>query len=571
MRHPLSFSRASSLFSALAVACLLAACDDTAMEGAGDSQLATVTRGDLRIVVTEGGDLASANPVVIRSPLEKRTMILRMVPEGTHVQKGDFLLELDGSDLEDRLNRAESDLERARSDVAQAKEALQIQLKKNYESIKEAETDLELAKRALKGYLESEYPLQKRRLESQLLLARAELARAKDRAEASARLFEKKFISRIEMEADELAHRRAKEEVDIAQRQLEQLENWTLEDQRLRLQTDLKLKEIALQRVLQQTESERAQKEDALAARRRTFELQQEARDKLRRQMDHVIIHAPASGLVVYAREKRRRYGQSEPISVGSEVREGEEIIRIPDLTNMVVEVDIHESSIKKIEPGQRALVRVDALPGEVLPGTVTKVSLVPSSQSSWMNPDLKVYTCLIHLDRTAEGVKPGMHAQAEILVAELKDVLQVPILAVHQVGKRSFVYLEGKDGRPELREVQVGENNDSLVQVVSGLQEGERVYVVPPPDGPRLPKPSPREKLAPSQGVPATTTGSPHRGAAAGAPHGSAGVPGGKIDPERARRMRERWAKMSPEERAKFMKKRGGRRRGTPPPTREN
>jgi len=524
-------------------------------------KLATVTRGELVVEVSEGGDLASADPTSIRCPIEGRSTILELIQEGTRVKKGDFLLRLDSSNLEDRLNSAESVLERARSDKAQAHEALEIQRKKNTENIKTAETQLLLARRALEGYEKGQYPLDKRGMESALLLAKADLARAKERAEASTRLFKKEFLSRTELEADELAYKRAQEDVDIAKRRLDQLEQWTRPDKLKQLETDVNLKVLALARVNQQAESELAQRKDDLKAKERAFKLQDEATSKIQRQMEHVVIRAPRAGLVVYGRERKHRYSSSEPISVGKEVREREELLRIPNLEKMVVEVDIHESSIKKIRQGQRAIVSVDAIPGKTFPGTVTQVSLVPSSESSWMNPDLKVYTCQVRLDSVVKGVKPGMHAQARILVADLKDAVQVPLQAVQQSGNRSFVYVPG-DGRVELREVQVGANNESMVAILKGLKEGEQVYLLPPEGRPPLPKPA--KKGVPGKGL------APASGPLAAAPAGARTSPKGrgrpKLTPEQMKKMRARLAKMSPKERARFLRRfgKGGRPRNT-------
>jgi HlyD family secretion protein len=575
------FSNGSSCALLLAVSLLLVGCGDDGAADVSEARLVTVTRGEIRITVTEGGDLESGNPVIIRSPIEGRTTIIDMVPEGSYVKEGDFLIRLDSANLEDRLNTTESALERARSDWAQAKESVEIQQKKNSENIKSADTAWILAKRALEGYIESEYPLELKRLRSEVLLSEADMVSKKGIAEASDRLFKKKFLSGTDLERDQLNYKRAAEQFEIAKGQLELLENWTKPDQIKRLQTDAEIKQLALERVKQQATSEMLQQKDVLGARERAHKLALEARDKVKAQFESVELHAPTSGLVVYAREKRRRHSGGEPISVGTEVREREEIIRLPDLSKMRVEVDIHESAIKKVAQGQPANVRVDAIQNKVFPGTVQHVSLVPSSQSSWMNPDLKVYTVMVSVDVEVDGIKPGMHAQAEILVGEVADALQIPVQAVHQSGDRSFVFVpNGKE--TELREVKLGQNNISMVQVLEGLEEGDQVYQVPPVDRPKLPKPENVDMTDRESAPAAARTPGRGRETRGGAPgmnggdHKSRGEGRGgrrKMTPEQRAKWKERMANMTPEEREKMMKRFRGNRRseGGKPPTRND
>ena len=570
----------------LLVAVLLTACGPgQAASDLAAVQAVAVQRGNLRITVTEGGDLDSGKPVAIRSEVEGRPSILGLIPEGTQVKKGDWLVKLDSSGLQDNLNRAEIRVEESRSQVEQALQALEIQAKRNSEDETSARTDVELAESGLIGYLKGTYELEKSKLESTITLAQERLARAKSEAEASRRLAEKSYVSKSELEADRLAERQAEEAVRIAELDIKQLENFTKPDEIKRLTADIEVKKLAYARVQQQAMSELKQKTDALEANKKSLTLETEARDKLAGQLSKTMIYAPSDGLVVYARQDRGgRMGGSEPIGLGKEVREQEEILRIPDLSSMMVKVDIHESAIKKVREKQRAWIRVDAIPNRLIPGTVTRVSLVPSSQSSWMNPDLKVYETFVQLEETVEGVKPGMHAQVEIIVQEIADAVHMPLQAAHQSGSRTFAYVKKGDGTPELREIKVGYNNQSYVHVESGLNEGEMVFLVPPPGAPNLPEP----EAAPDLPSPAPTTGTPAgqgpgggsgtsptpddgnlpRGAGdgnrSGRREGGGRPEGTRGEGEGRRAMSERMQNMSPEDRAKFMEEMRRRRGGT-------
>jgi multidrug efflux pump subunit AcrA (membrane-fusion protein) len=199
-------------------------------------------------------------------------------------------------------------------------------------------------------------------------------------------------------------------------------------------------------------------------------------------QSEKFVIHAQKTGLVVYGSGREQMYygGDQEQIREGATVRERQSIITIPDMTKMGVNVRIHESYIKKIKKGQKVRITLDAFPDQVLDGEVTKVGVLPDSQNMWMNPDMKVYLTTISIPKSYEWLKPGMSAKAEIMVDHLMDVVYAPIQAVTPgEGKQLCYVLNGS--RPEKREVQVGQFNESFIEIKSGLHEGDLVLLHPP------------------------------------------------------------------------------------------
>jgi hypothetical protein len=203
------------------------------------------------------------------------------------------------------------------------------------------------------------------------------------------------------------------------------------------------------------------------------------------------------------------------------------------------------------------------------------------------MNPDLKVYETYVRIDEKVEGLKPGMFARVEILVAELNDVINVPLQAVHQSGTRTFVYVENGT-KTELREVEVGENNDSVVHIKSGLNEGELVHLTKPEGAETLPEPErdeflERTEMPGSRGAGGSGVGAPIDDG--NVPMGptntkAAGTTGenperrgqrgtrGAMTPEQRAALQERMKGMSEEERQKFMEgmRKAGESRGTSP-----
>jgi multidrug efflux pump subunit AcrA (membrane-fusion protein) len=144
-------------------------------------------------------------------------------------------------------------------------------------------------------------------------------------------------------------------------------------------------------------------------------------------------MYAPKGGMVVYSNSEGSRFGGSSAISIeeGAQVRERQSIIKLPDLANMQVDVKVHESKIENLERGMRALIRVQ---GRELQGTVISVANQPEATSRWEG-NVKEYKTIVKIDGEPEGLRPGMTAEVEILVTNLKDVVRVPTSAVVETG----------------------------------------------------------------------------------------------------------------------------------------
>ncbi len=319
-----------------------------------------------------------------------------------------------------------------------------------------------------------------RKFEDDLQVARKELSQATNTLEGTRRLFEKGFVTRNDLQRDEIAYDNSRLKVQTAE---------TARDLFLKYDFSKSAEEWLskyidavreLDKTRRQAVSKLAQAEAKLKSAEGQFAVQSRRSKDLREQKEKCVIRADKCGLVVYGSGRREYYGDREPIREGATVRERQTIITIPDMTRMSVNVKIHESYIKKVKKGQKARITVDAYPDKTLTGEVTKVGVLPDSERSWMNPDLKVYSTTITIDGTHDWAKPGMSAKVEIMVNRLEDVVQIPVQAVSASEGKQVCYVAG-GFKPERREVEIGEFNDEFIEIKSGLKEGERVLLSTP------------------------------------------------------------------------------------------
>jgi multidrug resistance efflux pump len=323
-----------------------------------------------------------------------------------------------------------------------------------------------------------------RKFDDDLQVAQKELGQAASTIEGTRRLFDKGFVTKNDLQRDEIAHDNSRLKVQTA----ETARTLFLKYDFAKSAEESLSKYLDAVREMDKTRrlaiSRLAQADARLRSAQGQYQVQSRQRKDFNEQKDKCILTAKKSGLVVYGggRDEEFYYGGEERIREGATVRERQAIITIPDMTRMSVKVKIHETYIKKIQKGQKARITVDAFPDKTLTGEVTKVGVLPDSQNRWMNPDLKVYAVTIAIDGTQDWVKPGMSAKVEVLVNKLPDVVHVPVQAVSLNEGKQVCYVSG-GLKPERREVETGEFTDEFIEIKKGLKEGEKV-LLRPPDG---------------------------------------------------------------------------------------
>jgi HlyD family secretion protein len=537
----------------------------------GDMPSFVAKRGPLRISVTESGTIQAREQIILKSEVEGRTTILFLVDEGTEVKQGELLVELDSSQLLDERVDQQIRVQNAEAAFIRARENLAVVENQAQSDVDEAELALEFAKLDLKKYLEGEYQNKRKEKESQITLAREELQVAEEKLEWSDRLFKKEYISRTELQIDQLSVEKRRLDLELSENSLRLLEDFEHPRDLAQRESDVKQAEMALERTNRKAKADVVQAEADLRAKESEFGRQKDKLEKNEEQIEKTKIYAPADGLVIYATSAQTRgwRGNQEPLDEGREVREREELIYLPTASAVKAEVKIHEASLQKVKAGLPVVVTVDALPGKVFTGQVEKIAPLPDAQMVWLNPDLKVYNTEVYLEGEGDNLRTGMSCRAEIIIEEYDDAIYIPVQAVLRVAGEPTVYVRGgKDFEP--RTVQIGLDNNRMIRIIKGLQPDEVVLLTPPlapatveqgadrtvsegqkPETERIEQERPKTEV--------DSTGSPQ-----------------EVEPTSERRqkrfenmseeerakMRERFENMSDEEKEQMRKRRMGRRR---------
>ena len=349
----------------------------------------TITRGDLIVTVTEQGTLESSENTEIKCKVRTAAVpIIWVIESGTEVRVGDELVRLETLDYEDRLNEmskyyhsTKSAAERSRADVARA----------------------ELA---IPEYLEGRYCSQLMTLQKDQAIAESNLRTAQNLLSYAKMMAERGYVTGLEVEEKTFAVTQAELNVGVKKTEIDALKNFT--------------RAIELETLNGNLKSSKARHE----ADKERVKLLAVQVDFALKDIKNCVVKAEKDGLVIYPTGKPWEYVPE--IEEGSSVYMGQTMLLMPDLSKMQVKISIHESFIDRMKPGLSARV---TLPDRTLEGEVSSVASVTEPAGEWNGYVVK-YETIVKLP-SVPGLKPGMSAEVEVILALYENVLMIPVAAV--------------------------------------------------------------------------------------------------------------------------------------------
>lgn len=158
-------------------------------------------------------------------------------------------------------------------------------------------------------------------------------------------------------------------------------------------------------------------------------------------------------------------------VEPGQNVNANTEIIGISD--RLVVKTQVDETDIGKIKTGMPAEIVIDAYPENQFYGKVTKIAY-----ESTIVSNVTTYDVTIELTKFRKILKSGMTANVEVILAQRKDVLVLPLKAVKRTHDGKIVLVSTGEKQPQPQEVVTGLENEEEVEIVSGVEEGEEIII---------------------------------------------------------------------------------------------
>lgn len=418
-----------------------------------DTLLGVVERITLDATVTEDGEVDSSSKTVIECELKAlsfrngggsiqasgSSLIIDLVPEGTHVTAGQVLCTMDSSEYEEMVRQQEIELQEDRA---------------QYES---ARLSLETLEVALREYRDGQFVQLKEQSQAQITMATAELKRQQDRLEWAQRMADIGYLPLERLTAEEQTLQRAQVTLDQA----------TLEESTL-----IAYKAPKMILTLEgQIDGARAQ----LTFHEIRVRRDEEQLAEYREQVEMCTIRAPHDGVLIYVKDD-----DDALIEPGARVRQDQDLFYLPDLSRMEVTAKLHETVLNRVEVGQMAQVRVEAMPHVLLEGEVIAIAPLPEAPRSWRQSDeVKNYLARIQLHVVPEGLMPGMSARVQIRTGQTADALVIPPQAVATHDGKAVCYIATPNG-VERRAIVTGQSRPEAQEVLAGVTEGETILLDP-------------------------------------------------------------------------------------------
>ncbi|CAN5204438.1 macrolide transporter subunit MacA [soil metagenome] len=424
---------------------------------------------DLQLKIVERGGLEAKENHDIKCEVKTGSRgspkIKWVVDNGALVKKGDLLVDIDDSYLQEQAQAKKIENDKAEAEKSAAEELYPVK-----------KITIALAEQNLEKWIKGDFPQQLHDLEGQVQIAESTLLQQKDRASWASRMVKKGYMT-VSQEESERANERGDElNLQKLQEQKNVLSKFTDPVQRQTLQNAIKQAKVDERTAYSDMESKRA-----------IFNQQAALYKDLLEQIAQCKVYAQNTGIVVYAIPEQTMRGSGSNQSIiaqGEPVQFGQKMLSIPDLSLMMVNLRIHEAFINHMKDGLPATVRVEAVPGKALKAHVKSVAQI-ASPPDWMSPDVKVYQAYVQIDEPVEHLKlkPGLSATCTIFTdTKAEHVLSIPIQAVlnpMERGAKPRCFVSTVEG-PVSREIELGMSDDRSVEIKSGLQEGELVILNP-------------------------------------------------------------------------------------------
>lgn len=383
-------------------------------------------RADFVMRVDAMGALEAARAMTFTSAMRgDKGKLLQIAEDGARVEKGDLLVAFDSTLLDSELLRLTGELRSREAVTAYVRQALEVEKSRIEKALSHAESAAAAAHQESarhQAYIDDLLALGSRgvSVESEVAQARRKAAQARAKLDEATNDFERG--------KREAVHRLAQAMAEV-----------------------------------NKAESEAR---NSLASIELT-----------RAELDKATLRAPAPGFVVVHEiatgEQKRR------LRVGDTVWQGQPILHLPDLSAMTVRARVREEDLHKIREGQEATIRVDAYPDSVFRGRVTSIGALALESPAAAAPG-KHFQMGVALEGRDERLRPGMTARVSIVADHPKDVLVVPVPAIHYAGEQTICYVIAENGITA-RPVRVGRRGDDVVEIIAGLAEGDRVSLVRP------------------------------------------------------------------------------------------
>lgn len=461
--------------------------DKHADNGAVENKVATtvtVEAAPLKITTNVEGFFVAreAAEVVLRPEEWKEFKIVEIAPHGSTVSKGEVLVRFESKELDEQIKDVELELRLSELAILKDEQELPRATEEIERQHKQAQRAFEEAKADYQRYREVDREMSLKSAEMRLKNIEQSVENTREELRQLEKMYEADDLTE---ETEEIVLKRQRHAVEQAEFRLEGAK----QDHEVTVNIDIPRRDIARKESLDRVELALKRSETALETdrARAKYELEKQRQSRLDAIQRHanlvqdralIEVRSPADGVVYYGGAVDGKWDNTSKL-IGSmrpfgDAPVGSVMMTIVKLRPLYVIGSVEESVRPSIKIGQSAAIETAAEDGPQLSGKLEKIASIPQGDKKY-RVELSVES-----EEIPEWVVPGLTAKAKITTYENDEALMVPKSAIKTDDNDSkYVMVASPEiDKPQKQAVKVGKSKDDKVEIVDGLEAGDKVLV---------------------------------------------------------------------------------------------
>lgn len=419
------------------------------------------------IVVTCSGVVSALSSVDVKSRVGGTVEYLRL-SEGDYVKKNDLIAYIDKRNILLKVKQCETDLILAQTQLERAKLNYEIEKKSYDNELRKAQANVLLTDANLKLLKKGNRPEEIASYKAQVDLMKANYENSLRNYNRNKELFEKQLISQATLDMAKTSYESALAQLKNAEEKYNLVKNGYQPEEIEKAYAQYEIALCALNDIKIKIESLKI-REQEIKSLEASYEKAKIMHQDALEQLKDTTILAPISGIIT-----QKWVDEGGIITSGiSSVTAGTNIVTISDMSEVKIKANIDETDIYKIKPGLMAKVKLDAFQKRVFKAKLTNIG-----PRVYLKDNVPVIDVILDLLEGSNEVKVGMTADAEIIIESIPNAKLIPMDSLIEHNGKFFVRLmdNGSD-KPNLRQVQIGQNNGEYAVLIDGLNEKEKFY----------------------------------------------------------------------------------------------
>ncbi len=419
-------------------------------------------------------------PMVQPPPSQGPLVIRKIAPHGAPVKKGEMLAAFDTRKIDEVIDDLEVEKKVLESSLKVAEEEAPLYQKSVPVDLAVAETAKKRADEDLKYFLEVGRAQSEKEVNNFVKMAKFYLEYSQEELRQLEKMYKANDLTE---DTEKIILKRQRYFVEMAQFMVQTalLER----DYTLKLSLPNKDKALKEAQVRQALNLEKAQKTLEPMARQKHESLVKLRFDrdknlarleKIHKDRAALILTSPIDGIVYHGKFHKGQWtGHDGKLVVHGSVSADEVFLTVVKPRPVFVHLTIEEKDVHLVKPGLEGKAKVLFRPDRKLPAKVTTLAPVPAAPGKF---DAQV---ALQLAAGDAGLMPGMACSVKFVPYAKKEAIAVPTSSIHEEDEKSFVYVLGKNGKQQQREVTTGQSDGDNTEILSGLREGEEILLERP------------------------------------------------------------------------------------------